>query len=356
MRLHRSPRPAFNSSRVASGCCRTQSWSLIDRQSAGMTDTLAGRPPLSGHPSTDGPLDGENSAMRWLLKNDALRQHDRSSRGTARRRPSRRRIIPRVEGFENRLLLSGGDPAGATLWSSSATPQNPADPDSSAVEVGVKFTADVAGSITGIRFYKDSTNTGTHVGNLWTADGRCWPAPRSATRPPRAGSRSTSPPRWRSSPTPSTSPRTTPTSATTPTTPATSPAVGYDTGAAACAGRRGERPQRRLRVRRPARSPPRATRRATTGSTWSSALVWLWRPRSFRSRRSAARRTRARGRVWRRRSARRWTRRRSMPARSGYSIRLGIRCRRRSVTAPIRTRRGSRRRPRWRPRPPIRPW
>ena len=109
--------------------------------------------------------------MRWLLKKDSLRPHDRPGRGTAHRRPSRRQLIPSVEGFEDRLLLCGGNPAGTTLWSSSATPQNPAAADSSAVEVGVKFTADVAGTVTGIRFYKDSTNTGTHVGNLWTAGG-----------------------------------------------------------------------------------------------------------------------------------------------------------------------------------------
>jgi acyl-CoA thioesterase len=37
--------------------------------------------------------------------------------------------------------------------------------------VGVKFLSDVAGFITGIRFYKGATNTGTHVGHLWSADG-----------------------------------------------------------------------------------------------------------------------------------------------------------------------------------------
>jgi hypothetical protein len=39
------------------------------------------------------------------------------------------------------------------------------------VELGVKFQSDVNGSITGIRFYKASTNSGTHVGNLWTSTG-----------------------------------------------------------------------------------------------------------------------------------------------------------------------------------------
>jgi hypothetical protein len=43
--------------------------------------------------------------------------------------------------------------------------------DSRAVQVGVRFTAELGGMITGIRFYKGAQNTGTHTGNLWTADG-----------------------------------------------------------------------------------------------------------------------------------------------------------------------------------------
>jgi hypothetical protein len=43
-------------------------------------------------------------------------------------------------------------------------------PDS-AVELGVKFKSDISGHITGIRFYKASTNTGTHIGNLWSSTG-----------------------------------------------------------------------------------------------------------------------------------------------------------------------------------------
>jgi hypothetical protein len=39
------------------------------------------------------------------------------------------------------------------------------------VELGVKFTADSDGMITGIRFYKSSANTGAHVGNLWSSNG-----------------------------------------------------------------------------------------------------------------------------------------------------------------------------------------
>ena len=51
-----------------------------------------------------------------------------------------------------------------TIWPSTPVPAIvDAGPDS-AVELGVKFRSDVAGIITGIRFYKARANTGTHVG------------------------------------------------------------------------------------------------------------------------------------------------------------------------------------------------
>ncbi|HYJ22158.1 MAG TPA: DUF4082 domain-containing protein [Solirubrobacterales bacterium] len=43
--------------------------------------------------------------------------------------------------------------------------------DSLAVELGVKFNADTPGEVTGIRFYKNPLNTGTHSGSLWSAGG-----------------------------------------------------------------------------------------------------------------------------------------------------------------------------------------
>ena len=58
-----------------------------------------------------------------------------------------------------------------TIWSDSATPAITADSDTSAVELGVKFQSGVSGYITGLRFYKSPSNTGTHVGNLWTSTG-----------------------------------------------------------------------------------------------------------------------------------------------------------------------------------------
>src|SRR5262249_29883325 len=58
-----------------------------------------------------------------------------------------------------------------TIWSSAATPVVTSFNDSNAVELGVKFNSSTAGYITGIRFYKGSGNTGTHVGHLWTSTG-----------------------------------------------------------------------------------------------------------------------------------------------------------------------------------------
>src|SRR3984893_1830192 len=56
-------------------------------------------------------------------------------------------------------------------WSSTTPPGPPSVNDSQAVELGVKFTSDVSGYITGILFYKSSQNSGTHTGTLWTSSG-----------------------------------------------------------------------------------------------------------------------------------------------------------------------------------------
>ncbi len=65
-------------------------------------------------------------------------------------------------------------PAGScpcTIWADTATPAVGADPDTAAVNVGVKFRSTQAGRITGMRFYKGAGNTGTHVGTLWSRTG-----------------------------------------------------------------------------------------------------------------------------------------------------------------------------------------
>jgi Domain of unknown function (DUF4082)/Fibronectin type III domain/Bacterial Ig domain len=58
-----------------------------------------------------------------------------------------------------------------SIWGSAVTPPTPDSGDSASLELGLKFTSDKFGTVTGVRFYKSALNTGTHVGSLWTASG-----------------------------------------------------------------------------------------------------------------------------------------------------------------------------------------
>jgi hypothetical protein len=58
-----------------------------------------------------------------------------------------------------------------SLWDAGATPATAATSDGTALELGVRFQSEIAGHVTGIRFYKGTGNTGIHVGHLWTAGG-----------------------------------------------------------------------------------------------------------------------------------------------------------------------------------------
>jgi Domain of unknown function (DUF4082) len=62
--------------------------------------------------------------------------------------------------------------SGITIWDNSATPSILVDADTSPVELGVKFRSDVSGQVKGIRFYKSLSNTGTHIGTLWSSGGQ----------------------------------------------------------------------------------------------------------------------------------------------------------------------------------------
>ena len=57
-----------------------------------------------------------------------------------------------------------------SVWTSTTVPGNLAN-DPNQIELGMRFTSDVAGVITGIRFYKGTTNTGTHIAHLWSNTG-----------------------------------------------------------------------------------------------------------------------------------------------------------------------------------------
>ncbi len=58
-----------------------------------------------------------------------------------------------------------------SFWSNSIIPAIPEENESSPLTMGLRFYSDVAGSITGVRFYKGPANTGPHVGSLWSGTG-----------------------------------------------------------------------------------------------------------------------------------------------------------------------------------------
>jgi len=66
---------------------------------------------------------------------------------------------------------TGAAPTADSIWSNSYVPSENAY-SSGSYEVGVKFTASVAGEVTGVRFYKQTWMSGaTHVGHLWSSTG-----------------------------------------------------------------------------------------------------------------------------------------------------------------------------------------
>ncbi len=74
-------------------------------------------------------------------------------------------------GTSNAFDVSSAPACPCTIWNGGGTPTNANESDSSAIEVGTKFRSAVSGYITGLKFYKGSSNTGTHTGQLYAVDG-----------------------------------------------------------------------------------------------------------------------------------------------------------------------------------------
>lgn len=69
-------------------------------------------------------------------------------------------------------FTTGPDDTGLTSLFTGLVPATQAADDSSAIELGTAFTPSQGGTVTGVKFYKGASNTGTHSGSLWTADGQ----------------------------------------------------------------------------------------------------------------------------------------------------------------------------------------
>ena len=69
------------------------------------------------------------------------------------------------------LTSSAGASDSVSLFAG-RTPAVPSSTDTSATELGVRFTTSAAGQVTALRFWKGTGSTGTHTGSLWSSSGR----------------------------------------------------------------------------------------------------------------------------------------------------------------------------------------
>ena len=59
----------------------------------------------------------------------------------------------------------------STIWPTTTIPSTVDSGDPHPYELGLKFQADRDGDIMGVRFYKSASNTGVHIGDLWSSNG-----------------------------------------------------------------------------------------------------------------------------------------------------------------------------------------
>ncbi|MDR6506665.1 DUF4082 domain-containing protein [Arthrobacter oryzae] len=70
-----------------------------------------------------------------------------------------------------RFTTASPSAAQQTMFGSLLPAVPAASGDNSSIELGTAFSVSAAGNATGVRFYKGSGNTGTHVGSLWNSAG-----------------------------------------------------------------------------------------------------------------------------------------------------------------------------------------
>src|SRR5579863_7122124 len=58
-----------------------------------------------------------------------------------------------------------------SFWTTSTVPANTTGNDTSPVELGLRFSSNVAGNVTGARVYCATNSSGTHTVHLWNSNG-----------------------------------------------------------------------------------------------------------------------------------------------------------------------------------------
>ena len=73
--------------------------------------------------------------------------------------------------FTTSKAFDAGGQCPCAIWPDAAPSGATDATDTSSVNLGVQFQATANGTVSGIRFYKEPDNTGSHTGTLWTASG-----------------------------------------------------------------------------------------------------------------------------------------------------------------------------------------
>lgn len=79
--------------------------------------------------------------------------------------------VPRATVIRS-TVIQQPQPCPCSVFGTSPPSNASVTPDAAAVELGMRFTTSVNAMVTGVRFYKDSADTGSHTGSLWTEAGQ----------------------------------------------------------------------------------------------------------------------------------------------------------------------------------------
>ncbi|MGN6404812.1 DUF4082 domain-containing protein [Sinomonas sp.] len=158
-------------SQGATGVSGTSSVSVtfdqaVDTSSATFTLTPSGGSAVAG---TTGSLSAAGTYT--FTPNDALAGNTTYTASVSGVKSGTGQAMPSAYSWSFTTAAASGSTCPCSVFASSSTPASISVNDPNAVELGMQFTSDVSGSVTGIRFYKGAQNTGTHVGHLWTAGG-----------------------------------------------------------------------------------------------------------------------------------------------------------------------------------------
>ncbi|NLE98437.1 MAG: DUF4082 domain-containing protein, partial [Propionibacterium sp.] len=96
-------------------------------------------------------------------------------------RPSRRTLTALAASFTllvvgallapTTILANASSPSGVGLFNDSVKPENSATSDKTSANLGVKFSSDTSGSVTGLQFYRSDLQKQAYTASLWDLNG-----------------------------------------------------------------------------------------------------------------------------------------------------------------------------------------